>query len=185
MTEFKLHDQNSAPAESKPLLENSLNAFGMIPNLHAVMAEAPGSLEGYQKLHELFTQTSFTAEEQTVVWQSINVEHGCHYCIPAHTGIAKGMNVSDEITDALREEKSLSDPKLEALRGFTLKVVRERGQVSPDDVQAFLDAGFTHRQVLEVILGVSQKVMSNYVNAIASTPIDEPFKKFEWQRRVA
>ncbi|MEX2489522.1 MAG: carboxymuconolactone decarboxylase family protein [Pseudomonadales bacterium] len=185
MTEFKLHDQDSAPAESKPLLEDSLNAFGMIPNLHAVMAEAPAVLEGYKKLHELFTQTSFTAEEQNVVWQAINVEHGCHYCVPAHTGIAKSMKVSDEIIEALRNETRLPDPKLEALRDFTLKVVRQRGQVSSDEVQAFLDAGFTQRQVLEVVLGVSQKVMSNYINAIASTPIDEPFKQFEWQGRAA
>ncbi|MCV5838426.1 carboxymuconolactone decarboxylase family protein, partial [Escherichia coli] len=67
------------------MIENSVKAFGMLPNLHAVMAEAPTLLEGYQVVHELFQQTSFNAEELTVVWQTINVEHGCHYCVPAHS----------------------------------------------------------------------------------------------------
>ena len=153
----------------------------MIPNLHAVMAEAPGLLEGYQHLHALFLDTSFSAEEQTVVWQSINVEHGCHYCVPAHTAIAKQMDVDDAITDALRDETELPTARLEALRDFTLRVVRQRGEVSDDAVQAFLDAGYTRRQLLEVVLGVSQKVMSNYVNHLAETPVDAPFQKFAWQ----
>ena len=185
MSDFTLHDLDTAPEGSRPLLENSLKAFGMIPNLHAVMAEAPGLLEGYKKLHELFTQTSLTAEEQTVVWLAINVEHGCHYCVPAHTGIAKSMQISDAIIEALRDETRLPDPKLEALRQFTLRVVRQRGQVTPTDLQAFMNAGFDRRQVCEVVLGVGQKVMSNYLNAIAETPVDQPFRKFAWQRNAA
>ncbi|MDO6749348.1 carboxymuconolactone decarboxylase family protein, partial [Gilvimarinus sp. 1_MG-2023] len=95
---FTLHTLESAPAESKPLLEKSLRAFGSIPGLHAVMAESPETLEAYQQLHQLFTQTSFDAEELTVVWQTINVEHQCHYCVPAHTAIANMMKVDPELT---------------------------------------------------------------------------------------
>lgn len=182
MTDFPLHDQDSAPEESQPLLQKSQEAFGMIPSLHAVMAEAPGLLEGYQVLHELFQDTSFDKDEITVVWQSINVEHACHYCVPAHTGIAKSMGVDDEINDALRNETPLPNDRLEALREFTLSVVRERGNVDEAAVKTFLEAGFTKRQVLEVVLGVSQKVMSNYVNHIAETPVDKPFEKFGWQK---
>ena len=156
MTEFTLHDKESAPAESKDLLDVSIKAFGMVPNLHAVMAEAPGLLEGYQRLHELFLDSSFDDEEVTVVWQTINVEHACHYCVPAHTGIAKSMKVDDAITEALRNETTLPTEKLEALRDFTLSVVRGRGNVDDAAVQAFLDAGFTKRQILEVILAAAQ-----------------------------
>jgi alkylhydroperoxidase family enzyme len=185
MTEFTLHDKNSAPSESRPLLENSEQQLGMIPGLHAVMAEAPGLLEGYQELHRLFTQTSLDATEQTVVWQTINVEHECHYCVPAHTAIAKMTDVPDEVTEALRNESPLPSAKLEALRDFTLSVVRDRGQVDESAVQRFLDAGYTQRQILEVVLGVSQKVMSNYTNHLAKTPIDKPFEQYEWRRREA
>ena len=37
---------------------------------------------------------------------------------------------------------------------------------------AFLDAGWGAQQVLEVVLGVSIKMMSNYTNAIARVPLD-------------
>lgn len=182
MTEFTLHDKQSAPQESRQLLDNSVRDFGMVPNLHAVMAEAPGLLEGYQQLHQLFLDSSFDDEETTVVWQTINVEHACHYCVPAHTGIAKSMKVDDAITEALRNETPLPTARLEALRDFTLAVVRGRGNVDDSAVQAFLEAGFTQRHILEVVLGTAQKVMSNYTNHLADTPIDEPFKQFEWHK---
>ncbi len=182
MTEFTKHDEKTAPEDSKALLAKSKAAFGRIPGLHAVMAEAPGLLDAYQTAHRLFLETSFDKDEQTVVWQTINVENECHYCVPAHTGIAKMMDVNDAITEALRNETPLPNARLEALREFTLSVVRDRGNVDEAKVQAFLDAGFTKRQILEVILGYSQKIMSNYTNHLAQTPVDAVFQKYEWHR---
>ena len=182
MTEFTLHDLESAPADSRPLLEKSKAAFGRIPGLHAVMSESPALLEGYQILHKLFAASSMDAEQKTVVWQAINVEHACHYCVPAHTGIAKMMGVSDDISNALRDETPLPTPKLEALRSFTLAVVRDRGAVDDATVQTFLDAGYTRQNILEVILGTAQKVMSNYTNHLAETPVDAVMQKFAWSK---
>ncbi|MBG6210499.1 AhpD family alkylhydroperoxidase [Labrenzia sp. EL_126] len=184
MTDFTLHTLESAPDESRPLLDNSLKDFGMIPNLHAVMADSPQHLEAYQKLHELFQQTSLSVVEQTVVWMAINVEHACHYCVPAHTAIAHMQKVNAGLIESSRNGAPLEDEKLEALRRFTLKVVRQRGVVSEEDTNAFLAAGYTRRQILDVILGVAQKVMSNYVNHLADTPVDAPFRKFEWNPAV-
>lgn len=184
MSSFTLHDQNSAPDAAKPLLENSQKAFGMIPGLHAVMAEAPGLLEGYQLLHGLFLNSSLNADEKTVVWQTINVEHACHYCVPAHTGIAKAMKVSDEVSNALRDETALPSAKLEALRDFTLAMLRQRGELAAEQTEAFLAAGYTQQNILEVILGLSQKVMSNYTNHIAQTPVDKAFKPFAWSKKA-
>ncbi|WP_300379976.1 carboxymuconolactone decarboxylase family protein [Henriciella sp.] len=182
MTEFTQHTEETAPEESREILANAKKQNGNIPNLWAIMAEAPGLLKGYTHLHEAFANSSFDKDEVTVVWQTINVEHACHYCVPAHTAIAKGMKVDDEITEALRNETELPTPRLEALRTFTLSVVRGRGHVDEADVQAFLDAGFTKRQILEVVLGAAQKVMSNYVNHLAETPLDDVFKPFEWHK---
>ncbi|WP_029910729.1 carboxymuconolactone decarboxylase family protein [Pelobacter seleniigenes] len=181
MKVFKKHDLDSAPKESRVLLENSQKAFGRIPGLHAVMAEAPGLLEGYQLLHKLFQESSFNAEELTVVWQTINVEHGCTYCVPAHTGIAQMMNVAPALTEALRNKGPMPTAKLQALHDTTLAIVRKRGDLSDEDLEAFWAAGYEQRQLLEIILGVAQKVMSNYVNHIAKTPVDEVFRKFAWQ----
>ena len=178
MNDFKLHTQETAPEESKLLLEKSVNAFGMIPNLHAVMAEAPALLESYQEAHRLFQETSFNAEELTVVWQTINIEHGCHYCIPAHTAIAHMMKVDDSITEALRNNNTLKDPKLETLRATTLAMVRNRGVLSTQNKEAFYTAGYSNQQLLEIVLGLAQKVMSNYTNHLAGTKVDSAFAKY-------
>lgn len=183
MSNFKIHTIESAPEASKPLLEGSLKAFSMLPNLHAVLASAPGALDAYQKLHELFTNTSFNAEELTVVWQTINVEHECHYCVPAHTGIAHSMKVDPALTEALRNGQAMPTEKLQALHDVTLSMVRNRGNVSEQDMQAFFAAGYGQQQILEVILGLSQKVISNYVNHVAKTPVDPAFEKFAWTKK--
>lgn len=180
MTNYTLHTEETAPDGSKSLLANSKAAYGMIPGLHAVMAEAPGLLEAYKTVGELFTNSSFDNDEITVIWQTINVENACHYCVPAHTGIAKSMGVDDAISNALRDKTSLPTPRLEALRDFTLSVIQDRGNVEDAKVQAFLDAGFSKKNILEVILGYSQKIMSNYTNHLAKTPVDKAFQKFEW-----
>lgn len=182
MSTLKVHTIQSAPEASKSLLENSNKAYGMIPGLHGVLAGAPGALEAYQTIHQLFVDSSFNNEELTVVWQSINVEHECHYCVPAHTGIAAMMKVDDKITDALRNRTALADSKLEALREMTLSIVRNRGNVNDEEIEAFYAAGYGERQILEIILGVSQKVISNYTNHIAQTPVDKAFEKFAWKK---
>ncbi|AQQ69199.1 carboxymuconolactone decarboxylase family protein [Microbulbifer agarilyticus] len=178
MSEFIVHTLETAPEDSKPLLQDSIKAFGSIPNLHGVMAEAPAALKSYQVLHEQFLNTSLTPEEKTVVWQSINVEHGCHYCVPAHTAIAKMMKVDDAIIEALLNQTPLPDEKLEVLRDTTLAIVRDRGVVSDDVMQRFYDAGYNRQQLLEIIVGVAQKVMSNYINHFAETPVDKQFQRY-------
>ena len=91
----------------------------------------------------------------------------------------------DDISDALRDATPLPNSRLEALRTFTLSVVRNRGNVDEVAVQEFLDAGFNQRQILEVILGISHKVMSNYTNHFAKTPVDAAFTKFAWSPSLA
>lgn len=181
MTTYTLHTKDTAPAKAKPLLESSEKSFGMIPNLHAVMAESPELLKGYQILHGLAQETSFNADELTVVWQTINVEHECHYCVPAHTGIAKSMKVSDELIEALRNDEELKDSKLNALKNTVLAVTRGRGVIGEKEQKAFMDAGYTAQNMLEIILILAQKVMSNYTNHLAETPVDDAFAQFAWE----
>jgi len=177
---FELYNQQNAPADSQPLLEKSVKSFGMIPNLHAVLAESPAVLEAYQTLHTLFQKTSFDAEEITVVWQTINVEHECHYCVPAHTAIAHSMKVDPVLINALRDRTELPNRKLQVLHLTTLSLVRNRGQLREQELADFFAAGYERRHILEIILGISQKVISNYTNHQADTLVDAPFQKFEW-----
>jgi alkylhydroperoxidase family enzyme len=56
-----------------------------------------------------------------------------------------------------------------------------RGWVEETDIERFIAAGFTRAQVLEVILGVAMKTISNYSNHIAETPLDEAFAGAAWK----
>jgi alkylhydroperoxidase family enzyme len=181
MSEFTIHTLESAPETSKEAVEASIKGNGFLPGLHGVMAEAPGLLEGYQVLHKLFTESSFNAEELTVVWQTINVEHACHYCVPAHTGIAHMMKVDPALTEALRNQEAMPTEKLQVLHETTLAMTRNRGFLTQEEITRFFEAGYAQRQLLEIVLGLSQKVMSNYTNHLAETPVDSVFEQFAWQ----
>lgn len=183
MSTFKIHNIDSAPENSKPILEKSLKSWGMIPNLHGVLAEAPSVLEAYQMLHKLFQDSSFNNEELTVVWQTINIENECGYCVPGHTAIANTMKVAPLLTEALRNGTTMPTKKLQALHEMTLSIARNRGHITDVELEAFYAVGYQRRHILEIILGLSQKVMSNYTNHIAKTPIDNPFKKYAWTKQ--
>ena len=182
MTTFPRNSIESAPEAAKERLAGAEKAYGFLPGLYQVMADAPQLLDTYLYTHEAFSSTSFNDEELTVVWQAINVEHECHYCVPAHTGIAHSMNVDAAISEALRNETPLANPKLEALRTFTLALVRGRGNVSQADYEAFYSVGYSSKQVLEIILGLSQKILSNYTNHVAQTTVDPAFAPFAWSK---
>lgn len=184
MSNFTIHTIESAPEKSKAPLAEGLKAMGMIPNLHATLAESPELYKAYTTLHALFMDTSFDKDELTVVWQTINVEHSCHYCVPAHSMIANSMQVDPAITEALRNETPLPSEKLEALRVVTLLLVRNRGHLTQNEMDAFFAAGYAQQQILEIVLGLSQKVISNYVNHLAETPLDAPFKNLAWEKKA-
>ena len=174
---FTLHDTQSAPG-AKNELEQSQKDFGFVPNLYKVMAVAPEALKAYKALHKHFQASSFNATELTVVWQTFNVYHDCHYCVPAHTGIAYGMKVDEAVIKALHAGETLQDPKLRALQETSRAIVDQRGQLTEDQVAAFKAAGYGDQQLLEIVLGLAQKVISNFTNHLADTPLDEAFKQF-------
>jgi len=184
MVEFVIHDETNAPTESKSTLEEAKENYnGMIPNVLGVMAEAPSLLFTYWEGGRKFLNSSLTRQEISVVLQTSNVENNCEYCVPASTMAAIGWEIDEETITAMRDETALPSERLEALRNFTLSVVRDRGVVNDEQLKAFLDAGFNQQNVLEVVLGVSLKVMSNYTNHIAKTPLDESWAEAAWHRQ--
>ncbi len=175
------HSPETAPEAARAILEEARQAYGMVPNLYRKMAEAPALLEGYYRLSQVFSRCSLTAVEQQVVLIAASVLNGCSYCVAAHSTLADMGGVPSAVTDALRAGQPLPDERLQALRRFTESVVRERGWLPREEVDAFLVAGFTPAQALEVILGVGLKTLSNYTNHLAGTEIDAPFAGRAWQ----
>ena len=95
---------------------------------------------------------------------------------------ANGRPLVGYVIDALRDGTALADSKLEALRIFAAKVNVTRGDYLQADLDAFLSAGYTKENLLEVIVGTSLKVLSNYTNHIASTPVDDAFQANAWSK---
>ena len=181
MSEFTLYDEHNAPEPARESLAAARKQMGFVPNLFAMMAEAPASLEAYQELSRIFDTTSFSPVEREVVLLAAAVENRCHFCVAAHSGRAKKAGMAAADLDALRGEAPLPDARLNTLAQFTRQVVRERGWVGDEAVHAFLDAGFDRRQVLEVVLGVAIKTLSNYTNHVTGTPLNRELEPLAWE----
>jgi len=176
MTDFTIHTVDTAPADAKPLLEGSQQQFGFVPNLLGIMAEAPIALQAYLTLNSLLEKSSFTGAEVQLLILAISTENRCDYCIAAHRTLAHQMfKVPTEVIDAIRDNQPLTDAKLNALVTFAKAVVAKRGFVDDSEVEAFLQAGHSKAQVLEVITTIAMKTLSNYTNHIAKTPVDAQF----------
>ena len=180
MTEFSVHDKSTAPQGALEPLIGAEKAFGFIPNLLGVFAESPAALKAYLGLGELLGNTSLNETERQVALLAISRFNDCRYCVAAHTAIAGMQNVPAEVVNAIRDDREIDDPKLEALREFSTAMVEKRGWVSAIDVENFLAAGYTKANVLDVILAVSFKTLTNYTNHVAETPLDEAFAARAW-----
>lgn len=180
MIKFATHTIDTAPEGSKALLESSKNAYSFIPNLHGTMAEAPALLEGYKTLAGIFDKTDLSETERQIILMTNNRLNGCDYCMAAHTTISKMANVPADVIDALRNDTPIANEKLEALRTFAAVIHETRGWPTEEQLAAFTQAGYSQQTVLEIILGTSLKVMSNYTNHIAETEIDSAFAPNAW-----
>ena len=177
---FTLHDATSAPTASTEILDDVQKSWGLIPNLHRVLAESAAALEAYTTLWGIAEKTGFTAQERNIVYIAIIYENECTYCMAGHTNLSRMAKVEPEAITAVREGRPISDPKLEALREFAAKVTRNRGVVSEADVSAFKAAGYDNRAMLDVLVLAATKLISNYTNHLAQTPLDPFMKGAEW-----
>lgn len=175
--DFTIYTTENAPEESKPLLSAAKENFGFVPNLLGEFAESPAVLEGYLKLNEIVGKTDFTPQEQQLAILAVSIENKCHYCSAIHSTILRNqLNVDDGIVDAVRNGETVPDEKLDALVTYAKKAVEKRGFVDDSDIQTFLDARYSKRQALEINLIIALKIISNYTNHIADTPVDEAFE---------
>ncbi len=157
MVEFTVHDERSASGEAAAALAKLKQRFGFIPNLYGVLAESPQALTAYQAVSEQFRNSALSKTAQHVVWLVVSRNNGCEYCVAVHSAMATMAKVDGAVIDAIRENKPIDDPQLEAVRTFTNAVVEHRGWVPEDEMRAFLD--------------------------IAHTPLDDAFAQHAWTRQ--
>ncbi|MGE3720001.1 MAG: carboxymuconolactone decarboxylase family protein [Bauldia sp.] len=179
---YPVYTVENAPEAAKVTLAAAQKAYGFIPNMFGVMAKAPPVVAAYTTLSKLFDETSLTPAERQTVLLTTSYENECEYCMAAHSAIASMQKVPQDVISALRTGALISDAKLAALHRFTKAVVASRGWPSAADTAAFFAAGYAEQQVLEVLLGVGLKTLSNYTNSIANTPLDPAFGAAAWAK---
>ena len=180
MSIFDIHTKKTAQAQSAELLANAEKAYGFIPNLLGVFAESPATLKAYLTIGKIFDESSFSPTERQLVVLTASRLNECRYCMAAHSTVAEMQKVPADIINAIRSDQPIADSKLQALRTFTTAVIDKSGWVTASETEAFLAAGYTKAQIIEVILGISFKTLSNYVNHISDTPLDDAFAPKAW-----
>jgi uncharacterized peroxidase-related enzyme len=168
---------DTAPEGSRPLLEKVQKSFHFIPNLFGAFANSPVLFGGYLALEGAYEKGTLSAVERQVVLLAASVENSCPYCTAAHSTVLKAfLHVPADVVSAIRSNVPLADPKLNALVALTKEIVAKRGHVEAQTIESFLAVGYRKDQILEVLMGVALKTMSNYLDHISPTEIDPAFR---------
>ena len=182
MTYFPLLEKDTAPEASVKWLEKAEENFGLIPNVEKIMALSPELLTGYMTMWDGVSTCSLDEQERQIVYLTANYENECNYCVPWHSILAEQSGIKESDIKALCGGGQLSNPKHQVLSTFTSRLILNRGKVSKLQMQEFFDAGYTDQQALEVILGLAVKMISNYTNSIAGTPLDREAEHKRWKK---
>ena len=142
MTAFPIHTIDTAPEGSKETLVRVKESLGMVPNLAAGMAESPTLLRAFFAAREIYSQGTLSPIDIQVLSLTNAFENGCEWCMAFHSGAALREGLPKEALDDLREGRAPGDPRLRALSDLSRAMVRNRGKVSEQDLQAFYAAGF-------------------------------------------
>ena len=186
MTQFKVYTPETAPAGSQQMLVQVQKAFGFLPNLYGVTAESPSVLKATIAMGDAYRNGTLSPAEQQVVLLTVSVENRCEFCAAAHSFTARHLGkLPDDAVDALRRGRALADARLDALARFTRLVVRRRGRLDDPEVDAFLAAGYSRAQIIEVLLGVAVKTLNNYLDHFAHTPLNPEFQPERWSPEQA
>ncbi len=168
MVDFTFHTPENTTGKTKELLTGIQKSYGFFPNLFGYMAEAPVTVEAYLALNDLVSKTSLTPAQQQVALLAVSVENECDYCTTAHRAIGKMKKADEQTLEALSSHHVINDPQDRALAAFARSATKNRGRPTEAELQAFQNAGFTRQQILEVILIVSIKTLSNYINHLTN-----------------
>ncbi len=174
---------DNANERAKPLLDNAQQTLGFVPNMYQGMAISPGMLSTYMHGYDQFRQHSgFTPAEQEVIFLTISRYHGCTYCMAAHSMLGEKMSqVPADVLEAIRNGNAIPDVHLAALSHFVERMVDSRGLPTKAEVQAFLDSGYEEAQILEIVLAIAVKTLSNFGNHLNQPELDAAFSDYQWQ----
>ncbi|MFD2917234.1 carboxymuconolactone decarboxylase family protein [Psychroserpens luteus] len=183
MAHLKLGNYATSPI-SQDILDKTQKALGFVPNMYNKMGNNPALLDAYTYAYNSFRANSgFNSVEQEVVFLSVAYENNCEYCMAAHSFVGDMMSkVPTAVTNAIRDNKQIPDTKLAALSKLTRSLTANRGNVSQDQIDEFLEVGYTEVHVLGIIAGIAVKTLSNYSNHLTNPVVDIAFAGRSWKK---
>lgn len=182
MSRLPLRTIDDAPEEAKESLIAAEKNNGFLPNLLRVLANAPVALEAYLTVSAINGSSSLTLPEREAVQITAAATHECGFCVAGHTAISyRKAGLGEDVIEALRKKKRVSDVRLDALARFTEALIASRGAVPDDALAAFKAAGFSDKQALEVVLGVSLATLCNFANSLGQPPLNPELAPYRWE----
>lgn len=169
---FSVPTKEEVSASNQAIFDKLEKGLGFVPNLYAYYAKNETALGDYLALQN--RKSTLRAKEREVINLVTSQINGCRYCQSAHTVLGKMNGFTDEQVLELRNGSASFDSKLNALAQFTAAVVSSRGKVSDEIKEAFFEAGYTEANLIDVIIVVGDKVISNYIHNLTQFEIDFP-----------
>lgn len=169
---FQVPAQQDVSENNQAIFNQLQKGLGFVPNLYAYYAKSDTALGDYLALQN--RKTSLRNKEKEVVNLVTSQVNGCQYCLAAHTMLGKNAGFTEEQTVEIRQGAAPFDAQLNALAAFTKATVEQRGQTSTAEKVALLDAGYTEKNLVDIIMLIGDKTISNYIHNTTALPIDFP-----------
>ena len=181
MLTYQIHNIETAPDKSKPLLELFTGVVGFVPNLAGAIANSPVLANSLLGLFQNVHNGSFTEPEVQVLLLTNAVTNSCNWAVAFHTALGLKEGVNPEDVKAIRERRLPSQQRYAALSRFAKTLIEKRGHVSDDDLTTFLEAGFEKEHALEVLAVVAASSITNYAGSITNPPLEAFLQEHAWR----
>ena len=180
MQRFNLQTIGSAPEKSKPALKALEERFGFLPNALATMANNSVLLNGFVGIFGSFHGGSFDEIEKQVLLLTNAVTIKCPWTVAAHSTFAIEDGIAESEVQAIRDGRLPRDPRYAALSTLTKALIENKGNVSDADIDAFMSAGYSKAQILEVVTGIGVSTVAATTTNMAGTPVEERLRPQAW-----
>lgn len=172
MATFNVPTREEVSANNQAIFDNLKKAVGFVPNLYATYAHSENALANYLNLSN--AKTSLSNKEKEAVNLIVSEVNNCQYCKAAHTAIGKMNGFTDDQILELRSGSASFNPKYDALVKLAQNITENRGAADQDYVDRFLDAGYTKENLIDTIVLIGDKTISNYLHRVTQVPVDFP-----------
>lgn len=172
MSTFNVPKREEVSEKNQAIFDTLEKAVGFVPNLYATYAHSENALENYLNLSN--SKTSLNAKQKEAVNLAVSEVNSCTYCLSAHTAIGKMNGFDDAQILELRSGKASFDAKLDALASLSKNLTENRGAADNAVVEKFFTAGWTKENLIDTIVLVGDKTISNYLHKTTNVPVDFP-----------